>query len=144
MKILHCIIDYSASDVLQDIDAIKKDHPDQLIAMGYGNKYSDPLVNLRPLLVKDSHSTYLDHNTYQLYINHGMAEIGERSYDRILDHHYDLFLIPKGQGPFSDPMFHSSRYEEVFLDSYRFDEASRYFELWKPKTPPRELGNGSK
>ena len=112
--------------------------------MGYGNQYSDPLVNLRPLLVKDTPYVYLDHNIYTWYTEHGVSEIGDRSYDRIRNHDYDLFLIPKGQEPFSDPMFDHSRYREVFLNSYRFDEASRYFELWKPKRPAAEKSHPSK
>ncbi len=143
LQVLHNIANNSINEVRKDLAHIQQSNPDKLMAMGYGNRYSDSHVNLRPLVVKESQSLYFDHNTYSHYILSG-NEIEEPAYARIREKHYDIFLIPKDQEPFSDPLFHSSRYREFFLDNYHFDKAGRYFELWRPKIHDRGHSDESK
>ena len=131
----------SAASVADDLRQILHDHPGQQIQMGYGAHNSYELTWQRPLLVLYGNRYDIDADSMMEMQTAGLS-LPAATIQNIRDCANDIWLIPRGDAPFSLENGYSVEYgigpRDVFPESFRaaflrhYHPAShsRYFDLW--------------
>ena len=127
--------------VAQDLISIVKSHPGTSIQMGYGSDKTYEMTWERPVLVLLGNRYSLDADALD---EADMADepLPQATFDELKNCSSQIFLIPKGDRPFSlqsnyfiygNPDFRDLfpiAFRQEFLRDYRKSGSSRYFDLW--------------
>ncbi len=131
------------SDVIKDIKSIMKKFPTDSIEMGYGQSYDSyvDITVLRPVLVFSNNPYTID---APALMDRELAGelIPEETVNYIAEGKIDIFLIPKGEAPFSMVSFYgernlfSERFRRNFINNYVLVDQTNYFDVWHYKKNP--------
>jgi hypothetical protein len=117
-----------------EIRRIIGDYPGQRIAMGYGegNDYSDRRLFFRPLLYKTTRDNPMNAVT-MIEFNCSKQPIPHSALARFGNGTYDIFLVPRGEVPFTNSLFSELGVAEVFSENYEHVEDRQFFGVWRQK-----------
>jgi hypothetical protein len=129
--------DVRHSDVVNDINRIMLKYPHNSIDMGYGGE-DYRLTFYRPLLVFANNPNLIDAPSLMETELVGLP-MPEETLGRLAKCRPEIFLIPKGEEPFSLSSYYDSKqifndaFKNAFLDNYRLKEQTRYYDIWTCK-----------
>jgi len=128
----------SFSAVPADLDAILAKYPQHNVYMGYGGRNSYRYTLFRTRLVFDGNPYLLDLPALQDFEFSGI-DIPQSTLDRMLSDKEAVWLVPRGDEPFSIVNWYHRRngsplFGEVFRDSFNTNfikrESSQYFDIY--------------
>lgn len=126
-----------AAAVDADIRTILASHADRTIGMGYGGEGTHfRHTYQRPLLTFAEQPMLID-VVAQMDAKRASLDLSPATLECIDDGMIDIWLIPRGQTPFAKRNWYPP-HEEIFsaelrahfLDHYRLEETSEFFDLW--------------
>jgi len=140
-----------ATDIIDEIKAIEREHPRQTIAMGYGDTIGylhDPVTDYRT-------QAAFDHEAYPLdavsIMDTQLAgkPLAPATLDYLKSGRVSIWLIPRGSEPFSMVRVNESassakifdaKFRQIFFQCYRSAAHTPHFDLWESIAPPNGDG----
>jgi hypothetical protein len=136
-------------NVTDELDSIIREYPGRQVQMGYGDRH-DRLAYFRPELVFATNRLVLDEQAICEMDLDGI-QLPDSTLDAVDACVADVWLIPKGQSPFSldnvfgvvyagrlprHPLFGAS-FRDAFARHYKKGSSAHYFDLWVCDEPSR-------
>ena len=137
VRVIRSINEYRGCRVVEDIKGVIKSNPDKIIAMGYsdirGSKYK--LTFYRPVLVFSGNPYPLDPVAL---IDNALSgyKIPPKALQSLRNCNIDIWLVPKGEIPFSGMAVYDNRpvfgdnFRTVFNERYCLVSETDYFDIW--------------
>jgi len=135
-----------ATDIIDEIKAIEREHPRQTIAMGYGDTIGylhDPVTDYRT-------QAAFDHEAYPLDAVSVMdtqlagKPLAPATLDYLKSGRVSIWLIPRGSEPFSmvrvgesasSAKIFDPKFRQIFFQCYRSAAHTPHFDLWESIAP---------
>jgi len=124
-------------ELRDDLCAVAESLPGQKVAVGFGNGVRYEGTWVRPELIRWGHPYAIEPVSLMDLRAEGVAIPAPRFFANC---DVDVWLIPRGTGPFSmrnfygDPQILPDEFGEYFLERWTITGSSRHFDLWERKT----------
>jgi hypothetical protein len=133
----------NAQSATAELQEILQRYPNRRIEMGYGETIDSPkdVTKLRPVLIFAGNPLTIDQAAID-DMNLSRLEIPSATLDYQESCQTNIWLIPRGENPFTVPSFYSDwdsgkikhtfndNFRETFLDHYKMQSSTEHFDLW--------------
>jgi hypothetical protein len=127
--------------IIRDLNTILARYPQQTIQMGYGENENYKFTFYRFILVFND-NPYLFDAMAIMDFQFAHYPFSDRTLGYLSSCQTDIWLIPKGDAPFSQPNYYptdtllfSPEFRQRFQDTYQREDRSHFFDIWRCRQP---------